>query len=139
PARRRCREEIMPNEDPLGADIDEYLWPLTGALTAVDWLALTEELHIRKRLAEIAAHVREFHIAPRLRRGGPPSSPALVRAIKESVIAGPGDAPPWEITLKEPVPRALREEWRQLAARLQTIEEQKRCGAAARVRPSHSS
>jgi len=115
-------------------DIDEYLWPLTGALSAIDWPALTEELRIRKRLAEIAVHVRERHIAPRLHRRGPQPSPALVQTIKESIIAGPDEGAPWEITLKDPVPRALREEWHQLAEDLRSIDAQRRRAAASRTR-----
>jgi len=116
------------------ADIDEYLWPLTGALGAIDWSALTEELRIRKRLAEIAAHVRERHIAPRLRRCGPQPSPARVQAINESILMGPNEGPPWEITLKDPVPRALREEWHHLAEGLRGLEAQKRRAARSGAR-----
>jgi hypothetical protein len=109
-------------ENSAEAEIDEYLWPLTGATAAVDWASLVDELRIRERLAEILAHVRETHLEPRLRRVGVPSSaPALAQALTENIIAGPEGGPPWAQTLKEPVPRALREEWCQLAARLQAL------------------
>ena len=100
------------------AEVDEYLWPLTGDASSVHWECIAEELHIRQRLAEILAHVRETHVQPRLRRFGTRVNSAHIRSITESVIAGPGDGPPWAQTLKEPVPRALREEWNELAQRL---------------------
>jgi hypothetical protein len=99
-------------------EVDEYLWPLTGDTSSVRWESITEELHIRQRLAEILAHVREAHVQPRLRHLGARTNSAHIRSITESIIAGPGDGPPWAQTLKEPVPRALREEWDELAQRL---------------------
>jgi hypothetical protein len=99
-------------------EVDEYLWPLTGDTSSVRWESITEELHIRQRLAEILAHVREAHVQPRLRHLGARTNSAHIRSITESIIAGPGDGPPWAQTLKEPVPRALREEWNELAQRL---------------------
>jgi hypothetical protein len=99
-------------------EVDEYLWPLTGNTSSIHWESITEELHIRKRLAEILAHVQETHIRPRLHRLGARANSAHSRSIAESIIAGPGDGPPWAQTLKEPVPRALREEWNELAQRL---------------------
>ena len=114
------------------AEIDEYLWPLTGETAAIDWPSLVEELRIQERRAEILAHVRETHLEPRLRRVGvPTSASALRQALTESIIAGPEGGPPWAQTLREPVPRALREEWRQLAARLQALH-----GVAGRVKPT---
>jgi hypothetical protein len=107
-------------------EIDEHLWPLTGDTFSIHCESFTEELHIRQRLAEILAHVREAHIEPRLRRLGARASAAYVRNITESIIAGPGDGPPWAQTLKEPVPLALREEWNQLAQRLCEINRPQR-------------
>lgn len=101
--------------------IDEYMWPLTGESTAFDWSALTEELELRARLGTILAHVRDMHIAPRLRRLGPRPSPDQIRAVEASVIAGPTAGPLWAQTLREPVPRALRDEWQELTHRLSTI------------------
>jgi len=106
--------------------IDEYLWPLTGDLTAVNWEALAEEMQLRERLAEITAHVRELHVQPRLRRLGTQPSPTLVRAMTEGVITGPEGGPPWLQTLREPVPRALRDEWATLTERLRAIDERRR-------------
>jgi hypothetical protein len=103
-------------------EVDEYLWPLTGEMNSIHWESITEELHIRQRLAEILAQVREAHIQPRLRRLGAGVSSATNRSITESVIAGPGDGPAWVQTLKEPVPRALREEWNELALRLRELD-----------------
>ena len=100
------------------AAVDEYLWPLTGETDQIDWSSLTEELEIRRRLAEIAAHVCMVHVRPRLARWRGQMYPALTQAIRQGVIAGPEDGAPWEQTLKEPVPRALREEWAELARRL---------------------
>lgn len=102
-------------------EIDEYLWPLTGELTAINFDLLAEELRIRERLAEIMAHVHEMHVRPQLRRLGRRGSSAVAKAIAQNVIAGPEDGPPWVQTLKEPVPRALREEWNELARRLSEI------------------
>jgi len=102
-------------------EVDEYLWPLTGDVSSVDWESITEELHIRQRLAEIMAHVRETHLQPRLRRLGARANSADSRSITESIIAGPGDGPPWAQTLKEPVPRALREQWNELVQRLREL------------------
>ncbi len=102
-------------------EIDEYLWPLTGALWAVDWQLLAEELQVRRRLVDIMAHVRAMHLEPRTRRLGARASVTSVRAVSESVISGPEQGPPWMQTLHEPVPRVLREEWRQLSQRLHAI------------------
>jgi hypothetical protein len=99
-------------------EVDEYLWPLTGNTSCIHWESITEELHIRKRLAEILAHVRETHIRPRLHRLGARANAAYSQSVTESIIAGPGDGPPWAQTLKEPVPLALRDEWNELAQRL---------------------
>ena len=105
-----------------GADVDEYLWPLTGDTAQMDWSSLAEEIQLRQRLAEIAAHVSTMHVRPRLARWQvQPVGPALADAIRQGVMAGPVDGPPWEQTLKEPVPRALREEWAQLARRLRQL------------------
>src|SRR5260370_12317353 len=93
------------------AEVDEYLWPLTGSTAYVDWNALAEELRIRKRLGQITAHVHEMHVHPRLRRFGSRLSSTAIAEITAGVIVGPPDGPPWLQTLKEPVPRALREEW----------------------------
>lgn len=112
----------MPNDyESYDTGIDEYMWPLTGAPTPFNWQALSEELEIRTRLGEILAHVRNMHIAPRLRRLGPRPSPDRIRAAEESVISGPVDGPVWIQTLHEPVPRALRDEWRALTQRLSVI------------------
>ena len=114
-------------------EVDEYLWPLTGDTSSIqwesitkEWESITEELHIRQRLAKIMAHVREAYIQPRLRRLGARTNSAYIRSITESIIAGPGDGPPWAQTLKEPVPRALREEWNELAQRLCEINRPQR-------------
>lgn len=107
-------------------EVDEYLWPLTGDTFSIRWESITEELHIRQRLAEILAHVRETHIQPRLRHLGARANSAYSRSINESIIAGPGEGPPWAQTLKEPVPRALREEWNDLAQRLCEISRPQR-------------
>jgi len=112
----------MPSEGKSNAaEIDEYLWPLTGDMSQVDWTILTEELRVRARLAEIIAHVRELHVQPRVRRLGRRMSPALIVALTADIIAGPADGPPWLQTLHEPVPRALREEWSALARRLREL------------------
>ena len=103
------------------ATVDEYLWPLTGETDQIDWSSLTEELELRRRLAEIAAHVCAMHVQPRLTRWRGRLYPALTHAIRQGVIAGPEGGAPWEQTLKDPVPRALREEWTQLAQRLRAL------------------
>ncbi len=109
------------------AEMNQYLWPLTGESSAINWASLVEELRIRRRLGEILAHVRATHLGPRLRRLRVTAvTPALTQAITESVIAGPDNGPPWTQTLKEPVPRALREEWNELAARLRDLH----CGGS---------
>jgi len=77
-------------------------------------------------LGEILAHVREHHLRPRLRRLGA-AVPADVAT--QAIIAGPADGPPWLQALKEPVPRALREEWQELTRRLRALYEQ---GSASR-------
>ena len=108
--------------DPFEMEIDEYLWPLTGDLSPINWEYLSEELHIRERLAEIMTHVREMHLAPRLRRLGLRNASAMAQTVAQAVIAGPENGPPWMQTLKEPVPRALRDEWTQLTQRLRELE-----------------
>ena len=112
--------------------IDEYMWPLTGESTIFNWAALTEELAIRTRLGVILAHVRDMHIAPRLRRLGPHPSADRIRAVEESVIDRAGDSPLWAQTLREPVPRALRDEWRQLTQRLSEIKRNRQSPIAER-------
>jgi hypothetical protein len=113
----------MPStREPYESEIDEYMWPLTGEATAFNWTALAEQLEIRQRLGEILAHVRDMHIAPRQRRLGPRPSPDMIRAVEESVMDGPAHGPVWAQTLKEPVPRALRDEWHELTRRLREIE-----------------
>jgi hypothetical protein len=109
------------NYEPYETEIDEYMWPLTGDSTSFNWTALTEELEIRTRLGAILAHVRDMHIAPRVRRLGPRPSRDRLRAVEESIIAGPAAGPLWAQTLQEPVPRALRDEWRELTRRLSEI------------------
>lgn len=99
-------------------EVDEYLWPLTGNLLSVDWQVLADELHVRTRLNEILAHVRELHVQPRVRRLGVGASVSAISAVTRAIIAGPDGGPPWTQTLKEPVPRALRQEWTKLAQRL---------------------
>ena len=109
----------------MDTEVDEYLWPLNGDMNSIHlihWEYITEELHIRRRLTDILAHVREAYVQPRLRRLGAGANSATNRSIPESVIAGPGDGPPWAQTLREPVPRELREEWNELAQRLQELD-----------------
>ena len=106
-------------------NLDEYLWPLTGAVPAVDWSSLSDELQIRTRLAEIITHVRTTHLARRLRRLGTRPSATLVQATTQALITGPVDGQPWEQTLKEPVPRALCDEWADLGERLQRISQER--------------
>jgi len=117
------------DDDRIEMGVDEYLWPLTGDLSPIDWEYLSEELHIRERLAEIMTHVREMHLMPRLRRLGPRVTSSMVQSVAQAVIAGPEAGPPWAQSLKEPVPRALRDEWNQLAQRLREIGN--RCGRGA--------
>ncbi len=107
-------------------EIDEYLWPLTGEISSIHWESVTEELHIRQRLAEIMAHVNDMHVQPRLRQLGARASLAFSRSIRQSIIEGPEDGPPWAQALKEPVPRTLREEWTALALRLQQLNSSRR-------------
>ena len=111
-------------------NVDEYLWPLTGEVTPIDWDALTAELQIRERLAEIIAHVREMHVQPRLARLGARRDPIMVREITCSVINGPAEGPMWLQTLQEPVPRALREEWARLTKQLRELYTDDRRAAA---------
>ncbi len=100
----------------------------------VNWETMAEDLRIRNRLAEIRAHVYNVHVHPRLRRSGRRTAPDVIRAVTESFIAGPIDGPPWRRTLKDPIPRALRDEWTELAQRLHDIETQgdRRCPAGTR-------
>lgn len=102
-------------------DFDEYLWPLTDAVWPVNWTRITEEHRLRQRLQEILTHVEETHVAPRVRRLGVQASPAARDAIKQAVIAGPLDGPLWERTLRDPVPRVLREEWIGLCDELRAL------------------
>ena len=102
--------------------VDEYLWPLTGEVQQIDWESLAEQLRIRGRLADIAAHVRELHLRPRLRRLGPRPALAMIAAVTESLIEGPAGGPAWDQRLKAPVPSGLRDEWNQLAQRLRELE-----------------
>jgi hypothetical protein len=116
------------------ADVDEYLWPLSGDLSVISAINLelvADELQIRRRLSEIAAHVRETHLQPRIRRWGRRVS-AVSMAVTETVVMGPDDAPPWQQTLKAPVPRALRDEWTALANRLRDIESRRQRGMPAK-------
>ena len=99
----------------------DFVWPLTGELAHIDWEALTEEIRIRDRLAEIVAHVQTTHVVPRVRRIHPHAPAALAQAIRQEIIAGPDDAPLWAQRLREPVPRRLREEWAALVARLREL------------------
>ncbi len=121
-----------PETERSDAEVDEYLWPLTGELSSIDWQLLTEELHIRERLAEIRAHVHETHVHSRLRRLGTHAGSAVRQAVTQTIIAGPEDGAPWAQTLKEPVPRALRAEWDQLAERLRVIAENRYRSAPTR-------
>lgn len=102
--------------------IDEYLWPLTGDESAVDWEALAEELRLRNRLAEILSLVRERHVEPRLRRLTPGAyANTFARTLTAAVVVGPVGAPPWEQALADPVPQRLRDEWTYLAHSLRTL------------------
>jgi hypothetical protein len=47
-------------------EIDEYLWPLTGDVSTVDWESFTEELRIRKRLQVLREESNE--LAQRLQK-----------------------------------------------------------------------
>jgi hypothetical protein len=102
--------------------VDEYLWPLTGETWPVDWQVLTEELEIRRRLAEILTHVQQLHLEPRLRRLGARASLNARLAATQSVIDGPVEGPVWDQELTAAVPQALREEWKQLGQRLREID-----------------
>jgi len=113
---------MQPHANEAYLEIDDCLWPLTGVAGSISWQALVENLRIRARLEEIRAHVREMHVGPQLRRLGRRASPEVMRAVTESLIAGPLDGPPWLQTLRDPIPRALCEEWKQLTQRLQEIE-----------------
>jgi hypothetical protein len=101
--------------------VDEYLWPLTGDDTKVDWRALAEEMQVRERLSAISTHVHETHVAPRLRRMGL----GATHAARTAVIDGPNDGAPWEKRLKAPVPAALRDEWARLAQRLRLLSDKR--------------
>ncbi len=102
-------------------EVDEYLWPLTGDTSSIHWESVAEELHIRQRLAEILAHTRDTHVRPRLRSLGVREGSSSGRTLAASIIAGPEDGPPWTQSLHHPVPRALRDEWDQLAQRLRDL------------------
>lgn len=102
-------------------EVDEYLWPLTGDPPSIQWELVTEELRIRQRLAEMVAHVREMHVRPRVRQLSNRVAFTQSRSIVESIITGPEDGPPWAQSLKEPVPRALRDEWTRLTQRLREL------------------
>lgn len=102
-------------------EVDEYLWPLTGDQPSIRWELVTEELRIRQRLAEMVTHVREMHVRPRVRQLSTRVAFAQSRSIVASIITGPEDGPPWAQSLKEPVPRALRDEWTRLTQRLREL------------------
>jgi hypothetical protein len=106
-------------------EVDEYLWPLTGAPWAIDWQSLAEEMQIRQRLGEIMAHVQCLHVEPRLRQLGVRPSADRISAVKQSVMVGPENGPAWTQRFKEPVPRALREQWNELSQRLRTLIDQR--------------
>ena len=98
---------------------DEYLWPLAGAPWELRLTELAPQDGRRRRLEEIYQHVQEHHVQPRLRRLGKNPSAALVDQVTETIVEGATGAPLWERRLKEPVPRALRDEWRALCDELQ--------------------
>jgi hypothetical protein len=102
-------------------EVDEYLWPLTGDPPSIQWELVTEELRIRQRLTEIVTHVRDMHVRPRVRQLSNRVAFTQSRSIVESIITGPEDGPPWAQSLKEPVPRALRDEWTRLTQRLREL------------------
>jgi hypothetical protein len=104
-----------------GDEFDEYLWPLTDATWPLDWSRLADEHRLRQRLDEILTHVEALHVTPRLRRLGANASATARLALTQSIIAGPLDGQPWERTLREPIPRALREEWQRLGAELRAL------------------
>ncbi|MFQ5664871.1 MAG: hypothetical protein ACE5I7_00415 [Candidatus Binatia bacterium] len=108
------------------AEFDEYLWPLNGEASGINLDLLSEELRIRQRLAEIMAHVRETHLQPRLRRWASRLTCETTKAVAQAIVAGPEEGPPWEQALGHPVPRALRDEWRQLASRLRALKADRR-------------
>jgi hypothetical protein len=116
--RDECRADI---------EVDEYLWPLTGEPPSIQWELVTEELRIRQRLAEMVTHVREMHVRPRLRHLSNRVALTQSRSIVESIITGPEGGPPWAQSLKEPVPRALRDEWTRLTQRLREINVSRMC------------
>ncbi|MBI1816562.1 MAG: hypothetical protein HYR72_16405 [Deltaproteobacteria bacterium] len=102
-------------------DFDEFLWPLTNATWPVNWTRLAEEHRLRRRLQEILAHVHETHVAPRLSRLGHAASADAIAQITQSVIAGPIDGNLWERSLRDLVPRALRDEWQALCTELRGL------------------
>lgn len=108
---------------------DEYLWPLTDTAWPVDWRRMANDYQLRQRLTEILAHVQTTHVAPRLRRSGAKSLNAVAQ-ITQRIISGPRDGELWELTLHEPVPQALRDEWTVLCAELRSAVGQ----PAARLR-----
>ncbi|MBI4515739.1 MAG: hypothetical protein HY699_07980 [Deltaproteobacteria bacterium] len=99
-------------------NFDEYLWPLVDEVWPMDWDRLTAEHRLRLRLREILAHVQETHVAPRLRRLGAAATVAAAAHITQQVISGPPQGEYWERTLHGPVPRALCDEWAELAGQL---------------------
>lgn len=128
---------MMSDSDQRADEVDEYLWPLTGSSWAVDWVSLNEELQIRCRLAEILSHVREVHVAPRLRRFGAGAPTNAMAAVAQSIIEGPAGGPCWAQTLRAPVPRALRDEWHELAQRLRTLTQSREVHARAKREASY--
>jgi hypothetical protein len=44
----------------MDAEVDEYLWPLNGDTYSIHWEDITEELHIRRRLAAMREEWNEL-------------------------------------------------------------------------------
>ncbi len=99
---------------------DEYLWPLTRLPWSIDMAALGERDLPMRRLQEIYRHVDETHLQPRLRRLGRNPSPSLVAQVTRNVIDGSPSDPLYMRHLREPVPRALREEWKSLCEQIRS-------------------
>ena len=110
---------------------DEYLWPLTEAAWPLDWRRFAEEHRLRQRLNEILAHVHAMHVLPRVRRLSAGNRTAEA-AITQSIISGLPGGEPWQLSLHEPVPRALRDEWAALSAELRAMSRRPTTTAAAR-------